>query len=48
MTRLKELKDRYMQDPDFREEYARADEEHALIACMRSVESGSSGSAPSI
>ena len=31
MTRLKDLKTRLMKDPEFREEYARADEEFALI-----------------
>ena len=31
MTRLKDLKKRLMKDPEFREEYARADEEFALI-----------------
>ncbi len=34
MTRLKELKDRFMQDPAFREEYARADEEFALVEAL--------------
>ncbi len=31
MTKLKELKARFMEDPEFREEYARADEEYSLI-----------------
>ena len=31
MTRLKDLKKRLMEDPEFREEYARADDEFALI-----------------
>ena len=34
MTKLKELKDRFMQDPAFREEYARADEEYALVEAL--------------
>ena len=31
MTKLNDLKARFMEDPEFREEYARADEEYALI-----------------
>ena len=31
MTKLKDLKDRFMKDPEFRKEYARADEEYALV-----------------
>lgn len=31
MTRLKDLKKRLMKDPEFREEYARANKEFALI-----------------
>lgn len=31
MTKLKDLKKRWMEDPDFREEYAKADEEYALF-----------------
>ena len=34
MTKLKELKSRFMQDPEFREEYARVDEEYALIEAL--------------
>ncbi len=34
MTRLKDLKKRLMKDPEFREEYARADEEFALIEAL--------------
>ena len=34
MTRLKDLKKRLMKDPEFREEYARADEEFALIETL--------------
>ena len=34
MTRLKDLKKRLMTDPEFREEYARADEEFALIEAL--------------
>ena len=32
MTRLRELKKRLMEDPKFREEYAQADLEYALVA----------------
>ena len=31
MTKLKDLKKRFMEDPAFREEYAKADSEYALI-----------------
>ncbi len=34
MTKLKELKDRFMQDPAFRKEYARADEDYALVEAL--------------
>ncbi len=34
MTKLKDLKDRFMQDPEFREEYARVDEEYALVETL--------------
>lgn len=39
MTKLKDLKKRLMEDPEFREAYAQADDEFALIealarACM--------------
>ena len=34
MTRLKDLKTRFMKDPAFREEYARADDEFALIEAL--------------
>ena len=34
MTRLKDLKKRLMKDPEFREEYARADEEFELIEAL--------------
>ncbi len=34
MTKLKNLKDRFMQDPEFREEYARVDEVYALVETM--------------
>ena len=34
MTRLKDLKKRLMEDPEFREEYARADDEFALIEAL--------------
>lgn len=32
MARLRELKKRLMEDPKFREEYARADQDYALVA----------------
>ena len=34
MTRLRDLKKRLMEDPEFREEYARADEEYKLIEAL--------------
>ena len=34
MRRLKDLKKRLMEDPEFREEYARADDEFALIEAL--------------
>ena len=34
MTKLKDLKARFMEDAEFREEYARADEEYALIEAL--------------
>lgn len=34
MTTIKELKKRWMEDPEFREEYARADEEFALVEAL--------------
>ena len=34
MTRLKDLKKRLMEDPGFRDEYARVDEEFALIEAL--------------
>ena len=34
MTKLRDLKARFMKDPEFQEEYARADEEFALIEAM--------------
>ena len=34
MTKLKELKKRFMEDPEFRAEYARADEEYALVEAL--------------
>ena len=34
MTKLKDLKARFMDDPEFREEYARVDEEYALIEAL--------------
>ena len=33
-TKLKDLKKRLMEDPEFREEYARADDEFALIEAL--------------
>lgn len=33
-TRLKDLKKRLMEDPEFREEYTRADDEFALIEAL--------------
>ena len=34
MTTLQELKKRLMEDPDFRAEYARADDEFTLIEAL--------------
>ncbi len=34
MAKLKDLKEPFMKDPAFREEYARADEEYALVEAM--------------
>ena len=34
MTKLKDLKERLMEDPEFREEYALADDEFALIETL--------------
>ena len=34
MTELKDLKNRLMEDPAFREEYARVDDEYALIEAL--------------
>ena len=34
MTKLKELKARFMEDPEFREEYERVDDEYALIEAL--------------
>ena len=34
MTKLKDLKKRFMEDPEFREEYARADDEFRLIEAL--------------
>ena len=34
MTKLSELKKHLMEDPDFREEYVRVDEEYALIEAL--------------
>lgn len=34
MAKLENLKQRLMQDPEFRAEYARADEEYALVEAM--------------
>lgn len=34
MTKLRDLKKRWMEDPGFREEYARADEEYALVEAL--------------
>ena len=31
MTKLRDLKKRLMEDPEFREEYALADQEYALV-----------------
>ena len=34
MTKLKDLKARFMEDPEFREEYVRVDEEYALVEAL--------------
>ena len=34
MAKLKDLKERFMKDPAFRQEYARADEEYALAEAL--------------
>jgi len=34
MTKPKDLKDRFMKDPGFREEYARVDDEYALVEAL--------------
>lgn len=34
MAKLKHLKERFLKEPAFREEYARADEEYALVEAM--------------
>ena len=34
MTSLKDLKQRFMEDPEFREEYARVDDEFKLIEAL--------------
>lgn len=34
MTRLKDLKARFMADPEFREEYGRIDDEYSLIEAL--------------
>ena len=34
MTKLKALKERFMKDPEFREEYVRVDEEYALVEAL--------------
>ena len=34
MAKLKDLKERFMKDPAYRKEYARADEEYALVEAM--------------
>ena len=34
MTKLKDLKNRFMEDAEFREEYARVDEEYALVEAL--------------
>ena len=34
MTKLKDLKKRFMEDPEFRQEYARVDAEYALIEAL--------------
>lgn len=37
MTRLKDLKKRWMEDPEFREDYARVDDEYALVEALVSA-----------
>ena len=34
MAKLRELKKRFMEDPEFREAYAQADEEYALVEAL--------------
>ncbi len=34
MTKLKDLKARFMEDPEFRKEYARVDEEYELVEAL--------------
>ena len=34
MTKLKDLKARFMADPEFRKHYARADEDYALVEAL--------------
>lgn len=34
MTKLRELKKRFMEDPEFRKEYARVAEEYALVEAL--------------
>lgn len=34
MTKLKDLKKRFMENPEFREEYARVDEEYTLVEAL--------------
>lgn len=34
MAKLKDLTERFMKDPTFREEYARADEDYTLVEAM--------------
>ena len=34
MTKLQDLKKRFMEDPEFREEYARVDDEYALVEAL--------------
>lgn len=34
MAKLMDLKERFLKDPAFREEYARAADEHALLEAM--------------
>ena len=40
MTKLKELKKRFMADPEFREEYARADDEFSLVEALITARTG--------